>query len=117
MKDVSCLPCGGSPYCPKPHNQWTAFESEVDYVMLLVAKQLEVSSEDNGTMVEDHSGAGYNMHQCSSHKLRESQKQDHELTPVITWLEGKVPTQNDLNSKVWRPVRYGISRIVLHKKM
>ena len=44
-----------------------------------------------------------------AHRNYESQMQDPELTPVITWLEGKFSTQNDLKSKVWGPVRYGIT--------
>ena len=40
------------------------------------------------------------MHQHNLQEFRESQMQDTELRPVITWLEGGPPT-ND--SKVWGP--------------
>ena len=71
-KEVSSLPCGGCPYCTKRHNQWGAFESEVDYVVPLAARQLGVSSDVNGTMTEDCSSSNY-MQQYSSQELRESQ--------------------------------------------
>ena len=94
-KEVSSLLCGGCPYSTKLHNQWGAFESEVDYVVPLAARQLGVSSDVNGTMTEDCSSSNY-MQQYNSQELRESQMQDTVLRPVITWLEGEPPTQNDL---------------------
>ena len=86
-REVSSLPCGGCPYCTKLHNQWGAFDTEVDYVVPLATRQLEVSNDAND--------ANY-MHQYSSQELRESQMQDTELRPVVTWLESEPPTQNDL---------------------
>ena len=63
-KEVSYLPFGDCPYYTKPHNQWGAFELEVDYVVPLAARQLEVSSEVF-SMAEDHSGTSY-THQYKS---------------------------------------------------
>ena len=108
-KEVSSLPCGGCPYCTKLHNQWGAFESEVDYVVSLAARQLGVSSDVNGTMTEDCSSSNY-MQQYSSQELRESQMQDIVLRPVITWFEGEPPTQNDCGV-VWETVSYGITKV------
>ena len=53
------LHCGGCPYSTKLHNQWGAFELEVDYVVPLAARQLGVSSDVNGTMTEDCSSSNY----------------------------------------------------------
>ena len=51
--------------------------SEVNCVVPLAAKQLEVSNYCNGTMAENHSDAHY-IHQYSSQELRESQIQDYD---------------------------------------
>ena len=82
-KDISSLPCGGCPYCTTLQNQWGVFESEVDYVVPIAARQLGVSSAVNNTTTEDCSLSNY-MQQYSSQELRESQMQDTELRPVIT---------------------------------
>ena len=101
-KDVTSLPCGGCAYCIKLHSQWDKFEKEVDYVVPLVVRR--VNSPQNNTVrvgttndaTDGDVDTNY-MTQFSPQELRDAQLLDGELCPVINWLEGEPPTQNDFH--------------------
>ena len=56
------------------------------------------------------------MQQYSSQELRESQMQDTELWPVITWLEGQHPTQNNLQLQGVETRKLWNNKYMLHMK-
>ena len=75
---------------------------KVDYVVPLVVRQ--VSSPQNNTVHVDTTNDATDrdmdtnyMTQFSPQELRDAQLLDGELCPVINWLEGEPPTQNDFH--------------------
>ena len=104
-RDVSSLPCGVCLYCRKLHSQWDRFKVKVDYVVTLVVRQ--VNSPHNNTVqtntadvaIDGDTKTNY-MTQISSQQLRDAQLLDGELCPVITWLEGEPPPQNDFHTEI-----------------
>ena len=52
-QEIDSLSCDGCQHYAKLHNIWGALVSEVDYVVPLATRQLEVSSDVNGKMAED----------------------------------------------------------------
>ena len=101
---MSSLPCGGCPYCRTLQSQWGRFEIEVDYVVPLVERQ--VNSPHNNTVQTNTADDGIDgdtetnyMNQISSQQLRDAQLLDGKLCPVINWLEGEPPPQNDFHTK------------------
>ena len=85
-RSLESLPCRGCPYCRRCHQQWNRFENDVDDVVPLAIRgiQLElVDPDENPDLVpEVTTFIGY-----TSEQLREFQLQDSELKPVISWLE------------------------------
>jgi hypothetical protein len=107
------LPCGGCTFCSRAHNQWSRFHEDVDDVIPLAVRQVETvmfevkqvysqsdeqvdSPEVNPeTATEIHEGNWFNSY--TSDKIRDLQLSDHDLRPVMLWMEdGVSPTQHEL---------------------
>ena len=98
-----CVPCPrvGCPYCTKRHLQWCKFENEHDYGVPLAVRHTS-SFEANATSAtpatsDDVVDPSYTK-QCAHRpqELSDSQVLDSELQPVIHWMEGEAPTQNEV---------------------
>ena len=86
---LKCHPCH---YCSRAHNQWDRFLDEVDYVIPLTVRTIEVSQATPtpaqiATWVPNY----------TAEELRQLQINDAELVRVIDWLETEfVPDQQIL---------------------
>ena len=98
-QDVCYLPCGGCPYCTKLHSQWSKFENEVDYGVFLATRHissLEVSATSAIPATSNDVVDPSYTKQYRPDEMRNSQMLDSELQPVIHWMKGEAPTQNEV---------------------
>ena len=87
----SQLPCGGCKYCVNAHKTWSRFEEEVDDVVPLAIRTIDIATSQDS--VTHFWGPGYDRTQ-----LRDEQMGDTDLRKIITWLEAKTePTQAELS--------------------
>ena len=80
-KRLESLPCGGCNYCQRLHHQWARFDDEVDNVIPLAVRSLEVSDSS------ESSGCGLMLSGYTPGELRDAQLKDPALQPLILWLE------------------------------
>ena len=94
-QNVSDLPCGGCNYCRRAHRQWARFNDDVDDIVPLAVRSIEVEVQDI-----DSSGAqtiSNWMEGLSRLELREAQTQDQNIGLVMNWLEHSYePTTREL---------------------
>ena len=94
-QNVSDLPCGGCNYCRRAHRQWARFNNDVDDIVPLAVRSIEVEVQDI-----DSSGAqtiSNWMEGLSRLELREAQTQDPNIGLVMNWLEHSYePTTREL---------------------
>ena len=94
-QNVSDLPCGGCNYCRRAHRQWARFNDDVDDIVPLAVRSIEVEVQDI-----DSSGAqtiSNWMEGLSRLELREAQTQDPNIGLVMNWLEHSYePTTREL---------------------
>ena len=95
----SQLPCGGCKYCVKAHEQWSRFQEDVDDIVPLAIRTVNINSSSDGAST--FWGPGYNRDQ-----LRDAQLSDVDLGKIITWLEeASEPTESVLSLSS-REVKY-----------
>ena len=89
------LPCGGCHYCTRAHKQWARFNDDVDDVIPLAVRSVEVVLPDQAT---SGTQAFSNwMEGLSSPELRRAQIEDPNIGIVINWLEHSYePTTREL---------------------
>ena len=94
-QNVSDLPCGGCNYCRRAHRQWARFNDDVDDIVPLAVRSIEVEAQDT-----DSSSAqtvSNWMEGLSRLELREAQTQDPNIGLVMNWLEHSYePTPREL---------------------
>ena len=94
-QNVSDLPCGGCNYCRRAHRQWARFNDDVDDIVPLAVRSIEVEAQDT-----DSSSAqtiSNWMEGLSRLELREAQTQDPNIGLVMNWLEHSYePTTREL---------------------
>lgn len=100
--DLASLPCGGCPYCQRLHTQWARFDSDVDYVSPLLVRQSSIptvgSRPDDDVHVTPPYPSNY-LAQYQPSDLRELQRRDQELRPILSWLENGEPSNDVLMSE------------------
>ena len=74
------LPCKGCKYCQRIHKKWQQFEEDVDYVVPLSVRSIKDSKD------EDLDSTLW-IRQYTSVNLKNMQRQDSSLEPIIQWLE------------------------------
>ena len=94
-QNVSDLPCGGCNYCLRAHRQWARFNDDVDDIVPLAVRSIEVEAQDT-----DSSSAqtvSNWMEGVSRLELMEAQTQDPNIGLVMNWLEHSYePTTREL---------------------
>ena len=87
----SQLPCGGCKYCMNAHKTWSRFENDVDDVVPLAVRTIDLDTSNSG--VDVFWGPGYDKSQ-----LRDAQMSDCGLRKIITWLEeASEPKESELS--------------------
>jgi transposase InsO family protein len=93
--NLSQLPCGGCPYCTKCHVQWRRFEEDIDDVIPLAVRVIDLDSVPKDDE-EDHQVSNW-INLMSSTDIRKHQLEDPVVRPLIGWLEtGKDPENHEL---------------------
>ena len=77
--DLETLPCGGCAYCERAHKHWSRFQDDVDDVVPLAVRRLNVADDEE---CGSFWGPSY-----SKEELRAAQKSDDDLIVIINWLE------------------------------
>ena len=75
---LSDLPCGGCRFCKRAQQQWSSFKDDVDYVVPLTIRNLNV--EDEGLVHPNWCGA------YTQEELRQKQRDDPDIQQIIDWL-------------------------------
>ena len=89
-------------YCTQMQEQWSWFEDDVDDVVPIAIRSVQVPDEDMETEEDSNRGTDGDstswLPQCTSEQLQEKQQQDPDLFKLIKWLEEKSsPTTQDLH--------------------
>ena len=98
---LSSVPCGGCKYCTWMQEQWSWFEDNVDDVVPITIRSVQVADEDveteeDSNKVTDGDSTSW-LPQYTSKQLQEKQQQDPDLAKLIKWLEEESsPTTQDL---------------------
>ena len=87
---LESLPCGGCRYCSRAHTQWSRFESDVDDVVPLAIRAIQIDPQD-ATCVN---WMGFH----SKEEVRKAQLEDPDIGKVLTWVEND---QQPLNHDLW----------------
>ena len=87
--DPTMLPCyvDGCKFCPRAHQQWSRFTEDVDDVVPLAVKAVNVPSSHTSTWLQ-----GY-----TNEQLSEAQRKDPSLKHLIDWMSRDVqPSQGEI---------------------
>ena len=84
---VTDLPCGGCPYCKRAHEQWERFLLEVDNVVPLAIRNIQVAPDTTLIQLTPT---------YSSEEIRELQEKDPDLKPILNWLTDTAPSKEEL---------------------
>ena len=87
--EVTNLPCGGCKFCVRAHTQWARFYEDVDDVVPLTIRQISIEPDTDSSNPDDEVGPQSESWLVipSAQQLREYQKADPDLAPVLDWLE------------------------------
>ena len=87
ITELPCYPCR---YCERAQQQWAKFTEEVDYIVPLSVRRIQLSTD--ALYTAQNWGIKY-----SPVELRSHQENDHDLAVIINWLENGVnPTEGEL---------------------
>ena len=84
---VEDLPCGGCPYCRRAHRQWARFNEDVDDVIPLSVRSVDLSEPEQSLPVPESSPSSNWLESMSSLQLRQAQLDDRNIGTIIHWLE------------------------------
>ena len=95
---LSQLPCYSQfnpcKFCTRAEATWTHFEEDVDYVVPLTVRKIEV--KDSNELTADI--VQFGLPQYTQEELRQAQADDVDLGVIIKWLESEdLPSQLDLS--------------------
>ena len=106
---VEELPCGGCPYCRRAHRQWARFHDDVDDVVPMVIRSIDLDMTQDNSQPQGTQGASnapVSPHlprtsnwadSLSSFQLSEAQSNDPNIGIVMHWLEHcYTPTAREL---------------------
>ena len=93
-KKLEQLPCGGCNYCSRLHQQWQRFNEDVDYVVPLAVRHIQVSQSSEN--VEADGDSGITLTGYSAQELHHLQSTDAELGILLTWLDGDPPSPGEI---------------------
>ena len=106
---VEDLPCGGCPYCRRAHRQWARFNDDVDDVVPLAIRSIDLDMTQNNSQPQGTQGASNTpvashlprtsnwADSLSSFQLSEAQRNDPNIGIVMHWLEHcYTPTNREL---------------------
>ena len=79
------LPCGGCPYCRRAHRQWARFDEDVDDVVPLCVRRVDLGVPEQ-TSHESHQSSNW-VESLSSLQLRQAQTNDENIGTIMHWLE------------------------------
>jgi hypothetical protein len=80
--EVTDLPCGGCPYCTRAHTQWERFSIDVDVVVPLAVRVMQVESR----WLENY----------TAEDLRVLQEKDPDLAAFLQWMDSQDAPEPDL---------------------
>ena len=83
--EVSDLPCGGCSYCRRAHRQWARFNDDVDDVVPLAVRDINVQEADQ--VPSNHHAVSNWVENMSAIQLREAQFKDPNIGTILAWLE------------------------------
>ena len=88
---VEDLPCGGCSYCRRAHRQWARFNEDVDDVVPLSVRSVDLRKPEQSNHASSPSSNW--VESLSSFQLRQAQLDDENIGVIIHWLEHSyVPT-------------------------
>ena len=95
---VEDLPCGGCAYCRRAHRQWARFNEDVDDVVPLAVRSIDLDSVQNNSQPQGIQETSSNWaDSLSSLQLSEAQRNDPNIGIVMHWLEHNYePTTREL---------------------
>ena len=85
--DVNLLPCGGCAYCKRVHGQWSRFEEDVDYVVPLCVRAIDIGPGDELSLDTEMIGH-------SQVDIRKQQDNDPVTAIILKWMQ-KTPDQKE----------------------
>ena len=94
------LPCGGCNFCTRVHAQWASFEEEVDDVVPLAIRAIQLADSEPSFPTREW------MDRRS--EIRKKQDDDPDIGPVKQWLTSKEPSSAELalsspiSKELWR---------------
>ena len=96
MKECDCyragskveeLPCGGCRYCRQAHQQWARFNEDVDDVIPLSVRSVDLSQSDQLRPEMEPRPSSNWLESLSSFQLRQAQLNDKNIGIITHWLE------------------------------
>ena len=84
---VEELPCGGCRYCRRAHQQWVRFNDDVDDVIPLAVRSVDLDSSHQSIPDSESRPSSNWVESLSSFQLRQAQLDDIHIRTTIHWLE------------------------------
>ena len=84
---VEDLLCGGCPFCRRAHRQWARFNEDVDDVIPLSVRSVDLSESDQLPPEQESRPSSNWMESLSSVQLRQAQLDDKNIGVILEWLE------------------------------
>ena len=84
---VEELPCGGCKYCRRAHQQWAGFNEDVDDVIPLSVRSVDLSQLDQSRPEMEPRPSSNWVESLLSFQLRQAQLNDKNIGIITHWLE------------------------------